>query len=324
MTLGMTAAPIGRGATEVGVFTGLQYAGQTNPLLRTTDGTGDPTAERTNGFSLPAFEANVQHGFDETFALNIHASSAGIQPGLKWNINKSKVAQVALLPAVAFGYASLDGITLTADSEGVLQENSPRRQTSLTLLTGLKVLLAHRSGFFAGVGYDFLFNRNLNVTVSGSGGSTVQQVAFQTLSHQVSASVGVDVVLGMVRIRPELAFAVYPGSSQNVVSSPPNESTRNGNAGFGFAIFPGLSVAVVSPPRELTEEEKEEAEAQKEREAQIRRQNGVPDPEEQVDDEDLGSEDRTPAVKKKRRRLIDDEEDEPPRSRRRPVNVEED
>ena len=93
MTLGQLAAPVGRGATEVGVATGFIYASQTNPQFDGQDGIGDPikTNDRTNGFTIPAFEANLNTGFNDHVAFNVHASSAGLQPGLKLTLNKSKI-----------------------------------------------------------------------------------------------------------------------------------------------------------------------------------------------------------------------------------------
>ncbi len=86
MTLGMMAAPVGRG-TEVGVFSGVGYGAQTGPIVTNTNPvTGEQTNSQTQNrvFNIPAFEANVQKGFNDHIALNVHVSPAGIQPGLKW------------------------------------------------------------------------------------------------------------------------------------------------------------------------------------------------------------------------------------------------
>lgn len=327
MTLGQMAAPVGRGATEVGVFTGVQYASQTNPAFSGQDSLGDPrtTQEKTNGFSLPAFEANLQHGFSDSVALNVHASSAGLQPGLKLNLNKSKVAHVALMPQVAFGYGSVGASVFTAGADGVQTEGSPSSKTSFTFLGELKFLFSHRSGFYAGVGYDFIFNRNYNASIIGGGNvSDKQEVIVSTTGHQISAAIGIDIKLGMVRLRPEVAFAVTPGIGQNITTRvPPNENTLGASGGFGFAIFPGFTMAIASEPRALTEEEEEEEAARAKAEKHKRRQNGVD--EEDDEDEDGADDDvKKPTINKKKRQLDDDEEEDNPRKKRRPVDNDED
>jgi hypothetical protein len=330
MVLGQMAAPVGRGATEVGVFSGVQYASQTNPTFDARNDINDPikTTERTAGFSIPSFEANLQHGFNEKFALNVHASQAGIQPGLKWTLNDSKVANVALLPAVAFGYASTGGATLTSGvvngvSDGVQAEGGNNSHTSFTFLGGLKLLFSHRSGFYAGVGYDFIFNRNYNAAIVGAVGVTdKQEIILTTTSHQISASVGIDIKLGMVRIRPEVAFAVYPGIGQSrTVRLAPADDTVSSTGGFGFAIFPGFTIAIVSPMRELTEDEIEEAAEKEKAEKHKRRQNGVEEEEDDDDDDEGGS--KKPTLKKKAK-LDDDDEDANARKKRRPAADDED
>lgn len=317
MTMGQMAAPVGRGATDVGVNTGFLYASQTNPPFVTgQDAAGQPitTQEKTNAFSIPAFEANIEHGFSDRIGLNVHASSAGLQPGLKVTLNKSKIASVSLLPAIAFGYGSIGASTFAAGADGVQVETAPRSQTSFTFLGGLKVLFSHRSGFYAGLGYDFIFNRNYNAAILGGGNVTDKsEVINSTTSHQISAALGLDIKLGMVHVRPEISFAVYPGISQNITRRiAPNDTTVGATGGFGFAIFPGFTMAVVSPIRELTEEEEqEEAEVQKAE----KRKKGDDAEGDDDDDEDTV---KRPSGKKKAR-LDDDEEEDNARKKRRPA-----
>ncbi len=324
MTLGQMAAPVGRGATEVGVFTGVQYASQTNPTFDGRDTNGDPlkTTERTNGFSIPAFEANLQHGFSDSVSLNVHASSAGIQPGLKLNLNQSKTAHVALMPQVAFGYSSLGGSVFTAPLDGVQVEGGQTTKTSFTFLGGLKFMFSHKSGFFAGVGYDFIFNRNYNSAIVGSSNvSDKQELIIQTTSHQVSAALGMDIALGMVHLRPEIAFAVYPGITQDRTTIvPPTSTPVSASGGFGWALFPGFTMAIVSPKRELTEAEQEEEAEKLKVEQRKRRQRGE-DPNGEDDDDD--DEDVKKPTLKKKKQLDDDEEEDNPRKKRRPIDNEE-
>ncbi len=330
MVLGQMAAPVGRGATEVGVFTGVLYASQTNPTFDGRDAIGDPirTTEKTSGFSIPAFEMNLQHGFNDNVALNLHGSSAGLQPGLKLTLNNSKVAHIALLPEIAFGYASTGSSTGVSAfgagvNEGQVVDTNPNSKTSFTFLGGLKVLFSHRSGFYAGVGYDFIFNRNYNAAVVGGVGVTdKQEIIIQTTGHQVAASVGMDIALGMVHVRPEVAFAVYPTFGQTrTINQAPDTTTVGASGGGGWAIFPGFSVAIVSPMRELTEDEKEAA-AEKQRLENRKKRRAGEDVE--GDDEDDEDDDvRKPALKKKRA-LDDDEDEDSARKKRRPASNDED
>lgn len=306
MTVGQMAAPVGRGATEVGVFGGVMYATQTNPPFTTQDAAGDSVTNQSVGkaFAAPGAEANIQHGFNENFALNVHASPAGVQPGLKWTINRSRIAHVALLPAIGVGYASYGQSVYSAGVDGVQMENNPSSTTSFTFLGGLKVLVSHRSGFFAGVGYDFIFNRSLSSTILGTGSvQTRSETLTSTLAHQISASVGMDIALGLVHLRPEIAFAVYPGLSTNITTrTPPNESSVGAGGGFGFAILPGFTIAVASPPRAKTEAEEEEEEQPK------KKRGGDDEDEDEADDED--------EKPRSKRKAADDDEDEKPKKRR--------
>ncbi|MFZ5440390.1 MAG: hypothetical protein ACOZQL_10295 [Myxococcota bacterium] len=318
MALGQMAAPVGRGATEVGVYSGVLYASQTNPTFDARDSIGDPikTTERTAGFTLPSFEANLQHGFSEHVALNVHASSAGLQPGLKWTVNKSKVAHFALMPQVAFGYASLGGSVFTAGVDGVQVEGSPSSKTSFTFLGGLKLLFSHRSGFYAGVGYDFIFNRNFNAAILGGGNvSDKQEIINSTTAHQISASVGMDITLGWFHLRPEIAFGVYPGIAQSrTVNVPPDSTTVGASGGFGWAIFPGFTVAIATPRRELTDDEREEEAEQERRDKRKRRAQGQ---EEDDDDDEGDDEDQEKRPKLKKKPLDDDEDEDRPKTKRR-------
>ena len=323
MTIGQMAAPVGRGATDVGVHTGFIYASQTNPQFEGRDGIGDPikTNEKTAGFTLPAFEANLNTGFNDHVSLNVHASSAGLQPGLKLTLNKSKVAHVALMPQVAFGYASLGASSFVAGADGVLIEGSPRSQTSFTFLAGLKFLFSHRSGFYAGVGYDFIFNRNYKAAIVGGAGTTDKsEIINSTTGHQISVAAGIDIKLGWLHLRPEVAFAVTPGIAQGSVTrlgpteTPSTPATATG--GGGWAIFPGFTMAIVTPKKELTEEEQQEEE-ENEKASKKKRRGGDDDAEEDDEDEDEDAPKR-PAGKKKAK-LDDDDEEENARKKRRPA-----
>jgi hypothetical protein len=259
MTLGMMAAPIGRG-TEVGVFSGVGFASQTSPVVTAMTNDGEVRSQSQNrAFGLPTFEANIQKGFNDRFALNVHASPAGLQPGLKWTVNRSRVAHFAILPAVAFGFGSIGSSQLVQLPNGAQSEVNPASTTSFTFLGGLKLLVSHRSGFYAGAGYDLMFNRSNSGTQPNVNADRTETVT-QTIAHQIMGAVGFSIALGQVSLRPEVAFAVYPGISQTVSSRVGATSTGDQNlvGGFGWAILPGFSIAVATPPEKQTDEDESE------------------------------------------------------------------
>jgi hypothetical protein len=266
MTLGQMAAPVGRGANELSTFVGVAYATQTNPSFTTTDIGGAPLTNQSTsrGFALPSAEANFQHGFSDHIALNVHASPAGLQPGLKWTLNRSRIAHVALLPAVAFGYASQGGATFFASNNGIQVENNPQVTTSLQFLAGLKILFSHRSGLYAGIGYDFSLNRAVTDTITGTQqAQSRNQVLTVLTTHQLSAALGFDVPIGLLHLRPEIAIALNPNiSSETTVRLPPTDPMR-ATGGFAFAIFPGFSLAIATPKKSAEEIDEENAQEDK-------------------------------------------------------------
>ena len=323
MILGQMAAPVGRGAADATVFAGVQYAEQTNPRYEARNDIGDPitTEEKSTAFSAPNFEANIQYGFNENVALNVHGSSAGVQPGVKWTVNRSKVAHFALMPQVAFGYASTGTGTNVYGNDGVQMAGQPTTRTSFTFLGGLRAFASHNSGFYGGVGYDFIFNRNFSKTRLGTGNaSNEQDTIFQTTGHQISVNIGFDVAIGFIHIRPEIAVAFYPGIAQNrtinTAGSEPVSASSTG--GFGWAIFPGFSIGVQSPRRELTEAEEDEEKERANEERKKKKRRGVVD-EEKDDEDDDDDEDDRPAPKKTKSRSSDDDEDAPKKNSRKQV-----
>jgi hypothetical protein len=261
MTLGMTAAPLGS-STEVSVFSGVGYAVQSNAVTTSMNAGGDPVRTQTQhrAFGAPTFEANVTKGLSDHFALNVHASPAGLQPGLKWTINRSRVFHIAALPAVAFGYSSLGTADYVQQPTGAQTETNPRATTSFTFLGGLKLLFSHESGFYAGAGYDFVFHRS-NSSSAPSATADRTDTITQTTTHQIMAAVGFSIALGQLSIRPELAFAVNPTLAQTVSARVGATSTGNQvfTGGGGWAILPGFSVAVATPKEKADPEADEEA-----------------------------------------------------------------
>ena len=301
MTLGMMAAPVGRG-TEVGVFSGVGYSSQTGPIVTTTGVGGEQSNQQTQNraFSIPAFEANVQKGFNDHVALNFHVSPAGVQPGLKWTVNRSRVAHFAILPAVGFGYGSVASSDFVAQSTGAQTEVNPRATTSFTFLGGLKLLFSHTSGFYAGAGYDFVFNRSNSSSAPNVNADRTDSIT-QTSTHQIMGAIGFSIALGTVSLRPEIAFAVNPALSQTISSrvgaTATGEQTLTG--GFSWAILPGFSIAVGTPPTKVTAEGEEEEDRPAVRE-----------------DEEDAEEQPKPRKGPARKKTDEDDEDDKPRRKR--------
>jgi hypothetical protein len=313
MIYGQMAAPVGRGANELSTFVGVQYATQTNPPFNSTDIGGEKFSNQNNvkAFALPGSEANFQHGFDDHVALNVHLSQAGIQPGIKWTLNKSRVAHVALLPAVAFGYGSQGSSTLTSGMNGIQVENNPSVTTSFQFLAGLKFLVSHNSGFYAGIGYDFSLNRSVTVSLVGQQQTQDRSDILTVLtSHQLSAAVGFDIAIGMLHLRPEVAFAVNPIFNVETTNRSPGAASAmdpsRSAGGFAFAIFPGFSLSIATPKKSTAQTDEEGDQA------------------EQMSGDSAEDEDAKPKAKRKYKKTDDDEDEVPaPSKKRAPLDEDE-
>jgi hypothetical protein len=313
MTLGQMASGVGKGATEVGVFTGVGYVSQTNPPVEVKTVAGDTLVNQdvARGFALPTAEANIAYGFSDRISFNVHGSPAGVEPGVKFTLNKSKVANVALLPALGMGYGSIGTVTLSAGPDGRITEVAPGSNTSFLFLGGLKLLVSHRSGFFFGVGYQFLFGRALH---SVAGNSTVDAVTTVTVStqHQLGASVGMDIAFGLVHLKPEIAFAVAPGVNMtwytSVGTASPTSSAASG--GFAFAFLPGFTLSVASPSKSRGDDD------------DVEEKHDESGNDAESDDDDAAPKKRrfreTDDAPKKRRQVEqDDDDDEKPRNKKK-------
>jgi hypothetical protein len=274
------AAPVGRGATDVSFATGVMYGAQTDPRFIEDDGSGNEikTERQSTAFTLPGVEGNLQYGFNENVAFNLHGSAGGLQPGLKITVNDAKDdAHFALLPQIAFGYGSGTSQTNTYSVDGLKQAGYPSISNAFTFLGGLRLMVSHKSGFYAGVAYDFTYNRQFNkVTVKANDGTDNTfdtDTIYQTVAHNIGINLGFDVKVGWFHIRPEIAVAITPGIGQTrTVATPDISNDSRGTGGFGWAIFPGFSFGVTTPRRELTRDEEEaEAEKKKAEEQRLRR-----------------------------------------------------
>lgn len=315
------AAPVGRGATDVSFATGVMYGAQRDPQFISDDGTLK-TEQNSTAFALPGVEGNLQYGFNENVAFNLHGSLGGLQPGLKITVNDAKAdAHFAILPQVAFGYGATTTATNTYGVDGLQQTGYPKTQNNLSVLTGLRLMVSHKSGFYAGVAYDFTYSRQFTkqtmLATDGSGNTFETDDIFHTVAHNIGVNVGFDVKIGWFHIRPEIAVAITPGISQTHTNATPDiANDYKGTGGFGWAIFPGFSFGVTTPRRELTRDEEEaEAEKKKAEEQRLRRmrnqRRGI-----QNDDDDSDRHDGDPdddddldeKPQKKKRGAFDDDE----------------
>jgi len=257
LSFSQLAAPVGSQGADVAVTTGVMYSEQTAPPSPGTDNAGNPTMSQVHSSAVaaPWIEANAQYGFTRQIAMNVHVSPAGIQPGLKWTLNRSLVAHIAVLPEIGVGYAQHNTSTFVSDQTGAQVENNPGYVTDLLFQAGLKVLFSHRSGFYGGIGYDFLTTRSLSVQNTGTP-NTTQQVRTLTISyqHQLAVGVGFSAQLGMISFRPEVAFAIVPAisGSQNVAQGT-GATLVNAGGGFAWAILPSFAFALTTPANEKAE-----------------------------------------------------------------------
>jgi len=253
LTVGQMASAVGRGGGDVNVFTGAMYQSQTAPATTSKDIAGNDVSNQVNskGLSIPWFEANANYGFGDHLALNVHLGPAGIQPGLKITLNKSPIANIALLPQVGLGYASYSQSITVADQSGRGEETSPTATTSFIFSVGLKLLISHQSGFYVGLGYDFMYTRNSQLSTTGTNQTRVEyQTLLTSLQHQISAGVGFSVKVGMLSIRPEIGFAIAPGisGSRAAYDSQSNSTTTlSASGGFGWAFVGGFGFALTTP-----------------------------------------------------------------------------
>lgn len=226
------AAPIGKGAVEVGVGAGLGYEQQNTPTPgAATQYTG------ASSLILPGVEANAHFGVNDHVGVNLHFSTAGIQPGIKLTVNKSRVAHFALMPQLAIGYGRAGSSLYVTDGAGVTRETAPVSTSMFSFMIGLRIMVSHVSGFYAGVGYDLIATRT--VRSAGAPGIPVYD-ATNTVQQSVMVNVGYSIAVSWLRIRPELAVSVQPWIWAS-------NSQFGNSGGFGWAILPGFSLTAVTP-----------------------------------------------------------------------------
>jgi hypothetical protein len=239
--LGQTAAPMGVGGAEMAVSTGVAYqidntppknaAGQTCPNATTVC-----TSTQTQTLQVPSFEANAQIGFTDWLGLNLHVSTAGLQPGLKINLASGNF-NFAVLPELAFGYAQ-QGNSTTTGTAANSTTTSGNTGYYFSFLVGAKLLASHSSGLYGAAGYDF---QNLSTsTVDNKGfnqGSQSQQ------AHVISVNVGWSFTAGSIQLRPEMAVLILPS---NTNGSGVGSNSAMFSGGSGLLLYPNLTIAAAT------------------------------------------------------------------------------
>jgi hypothetical protein len=242
--LGQTAAPVGAGAAEVAVSTGLAYQIANTPPVNAAGATCSPgtagttcTSSQTQTLQVPSFEGNAQIGFTDWLGLNLHLSSAGLQPGLKINV-VSGGFNFAILPELAFGYAQQGNNTTVTTGTAAPKTTNGNSDYYFSFLVGAKLLASHSSGIYGGVGYDF---QNLSTSVVDPNG--VNQGSQSEQSHVLTVSVGWSFQAGAFSLRPELAFLFLPSNTDSKLVGTNTTSVGNGS---GFLFFPSLTIAAAT------------------------------------------------------------------------------
>lgn len=297
MLMGAPAMPLGRGSTDVSVGAGVGYVQQSNPVFTSQGATPSEvlnTFTKATGFALPTVEGNVQYGFSKRLALNAHVSPAGLQPGLRINLTNSRLINLAIMPTLGAGYASVLDSTFSGGQDGRYTESGQRLTTSFTFLAGAKFSIAHQSGFYLAVGYDLLLNRS-RAMLPPTTSSDRSDVTTTSVQHQLSGNIGFEIAMGeggVVKLRPEVSVAVAPMSNTVISVVGANTSTANGVGGLTWAIVPGITIGVQSPPTkkvaaeqndrreerdQLREDETEDAEEEEEAPRRRRRSEGLED-----------------------------------------------
>ena len=225
---GQGGAVLGSGMAEASLSGGVAYRSE---AAVSGQGNAGSSSSTNDALTIPAFEANVRYGLSDRFDLNLHASPAGLQPGLKIGALVGPVS-IAVMPEFAVGYmATSQNNPNSAASTASLKVTS--------LLVGIKVLASHSSGFFGALGYDYQRDWvTEQVQLTGSSGS--QPADSHVEAHDVTLSAGFSLPVRGIEIRPELAVLWCPAQTF-AAASPSTPST--GTSGSMWLLFPSVTVA---------------------------------------------------------------------------------
>lgn len=223
VVLGQTPRMMSTGEVEVGIATGVAWDSF-------SDGQGSSASATVQ---LPAAEANIAYGLSDGLDLNLHASTAGLQPGVKIKLPSAGMLEMALMPSLAGGlYAGRTYSTVNGN-------NSSTPINAWTVLGGVKFLAAIPAGLYGGVGYDFQYFR---YRFDQDGGGTVDTGSGLT-SHHVNINLGWELKVGMMRVRPEFAFSFSPFVYQHQ----PEGSTNSPEPMNELMVMPNVTIAFAAP-----------------------------------------------------------------------------
>lgn len=220
--VGQTAAPVAAGGAEVGMSIGVA---QTR-LTVTSDPDVPDTEDTTSQTHLPSVESNFLYGLTDKLGLNLHASSAGLQPGLKIGVVSGGDIDVAVMPAFAVGvFKATDEDSDSTDSFD-----------TLTFLAGGKVLVSSKSGAYGALGYDYQ-RTSMDDPDSGTDGSVL------TL-HHLTGALGYSIDLGRgFSIRPEMAVLYGVAGTAADEPSDPGIPVDEDDVD-SLTLFPNLTLSV--------------------------------------------------------------------------------
>lgn len=293
-----TARPVGKGGADVAASASLMYQSQTAPPVSSSDPGGQPvnTTTTRRGFQLPWFEGNFNYGLGEQVGLNVHMSPAGIQPGLKWTLNRSSQAWISLLPEIGAGYFSVNNSDAVSNVDGRQLDRNVGYVSSFIFMAGMKILISHRSGFYGAVGYDFLFTSNFTQTSVGTAAS-VSKSTLTSTQHQIQAGVGMSIPVGWLSIRPEISFAFVPAitGAQTTQIDDQMPSTIGAGGGYAWALTGGFAFAITSPPDRSdkgAEEDAKNVDGDDEKEKEDEEEKPAPRRRKKTDDDDDDSSSR--------------------------------
>ena len=211
--IGQTAAPLGSGAAEVGLSAGRAY---------THEGPSYTSNNPTDQVILPNLDGNLTVGLSDLVSLNIHGGNMGFQPGAVIHILHGDFA-LAAQPQFAIGYMH----------SGSKSGSSTSNDDYVLVSPGLRILASHSIGIYGGIGYAYEY---INISTSGSRDSNYQE-------HQLAISVGYEVAVSVLRLRPEISFILIPARS---LSS--SGTTRN-YGDVSVALCPTLTIAIQAGKR---------------------------------------------------------------------------
>jgi len=218
------------GAAEVSISPAISYETRTTP--EKTNDEGAKVSGTTTQLGVGTIEGNVLYGLTDAVGLNLHVSSAGIQPGVRVALLQGGL-NIALLPAIAVGYHSV--VEATDKTTGGTTTTTTAYDTAeFGFLAGIKVLLSAESGPYGGIGYDYQ-RIATDMKIPDSPKSTHIYT-----SHNLGFAFGYEIRPDSLRIRPELAAMLSPSGS---LATEQEQTTTTEDAGWAFLLLPNVTVA---------------------------------------------------------------------------------